>query len=198
MSRSVTDHFVSSSVTSIGLVPLVTSQASGHQLTGPINTASTSGSVGASGPSAGHVVPSRTFHPDHSVRLDLGTAFSALHNTMDRGRVSSPPPPRHKAGRRSRAVSPGNRNRGCHPEISSSSRSSSGDSSSSDTSPNHYRRCNRDRSLSRRRSHRRSRHRSGRRYSRRPHSQRRRTVSRHPRDRGLSFISEVSKETEIS
>ena len=61
----------------------------------------TSGSVGPSGPSAGHVVPSRTIHPDHSVRLDLGTTFSALHHTIDRGRVSSPPPPWHKAGRRS-------------------------------------------------------------------------------------------------
>ena len=73
VSGSVTDHFVSGSVTSIGLVPLVTSQASGHQLTGPIITRSTSGSVSPSGPSAVHVVFSRTIHPDHSVRLDLGT-----------------------------------------------------------------------------------------------------------------------------
>ena len=91
--------FVSGSVTSIGLVPLVTSQASGHQLTGPMNTGSTSSSVGPSWPSPGHVVPSWTIHPDHSVRLDLGSTLSALHHTMDLGRVSSPP--LHKAGRRS-------------------------------------------------------------------------------------------------
>ena len=108
LSCLVTDHFVSGWVTSRGLVPPVISQASGHQLTGPINTSSTSGSVGPSWPSAGLVVPSRTILSDHSVRLDLDTTFSALHHTMDWGRVSSPPPPRHKAGRRSRAVSPWN------------------------------------------------------------------------------------------
>ena len=47
VSSLVTDHFVSgqSRVTSRGLVPLVTSQVSGHQLTGPINTGLISSSL---------------------------------------------------------------------------------------------------------------------------------------------------------
>ena len=72
-----------------------------------------------------------------------------LKPTMDQGRVSSPPPPRHKTGRPSHAVSPGNLNRGRRHEISSSSRSSSGDFTSSDMGPHHYWQDYRERSLSR-------------------------------------------------
>ena len=146
----ITGQCMSGPVTGEGLVARVYSYVSGHRLPGLIpcqgvtvpvtsHIGPTYGPIRLPGSSASLVVPSRTILRDHNVRLDLDTTFSALHHTMDRGRVP-PPPSRHKAGRHSQAPSPGNRNqnRGRRLADLSASGSSSCDSSSSGMSPHHF------------------------------------------------------------
>ncbi|KAH3876089.1 hypothetical protein DPMN_039369 [Dreissena polymorpha] len=151
-------------------------------MTGPVNRSPVidrSGHRSLTSPVTGHVMTDpvtwyRSVPQTVRVTVDVDTTLSVLHRGR-RSRVST------LSHRRKRVVSDVS-------GYSSTSGSSLYDSSSTSTSPHHYRRGRRSHSpsVSRRRLPRkeRSRQRIERRSIRKHHSQRRRTVSRHRRDKG--------------